>query len=413
MAGNKYNQSNSTLSRRQFLGVLASPFATAFAGSLASSVWMPVLAESSTVVQRRNHKRIVLIELAGANDGLNTVIPHSDERYYELRPNLGLGKSDLISLDTGFSFNKSFARAMPLWESGELATVHGLGYPAPNRSHFKSIALWESGGDGVRQQRDGWMTHAVEHAYGSNSVDAHGISFGGGMNIFSSDSGNWLSLNTSRQLSAQQQLMSQSQQAGASAALELVKQRSSLLQSSLDRFRGKLENNKHRSRIPGGKLAKQLNHVVNLVNAGVDAPVYKVSLGGFDTHENQIGRHAQLLKELAGALSGFRKELVASDEWDNTLVMTYSEFGRRARENLSGGTDHGTAAPHFVAGGRVNGGFFGTSPDLGELEDDDLKFTMDYRSVYAEILGTWLQMPENKFYVHADDRLKNLLDPTG
>ena len=146
-----------------------------------------------------------------------------------------------------------------------------------------------------------------------------------------------------------------------------------------------------------------------MVHAGVDSPVYKVSLGGFDTHENQIGRHTNLLAELGSALAGFRKELKGSGEWENTLIVTYSEFGRRARENLSGGTDHGTAAPHFISGGGVEGGFYGDAPDLGDLIDDDLQFTMDYRSVYAELLGNWLEIDGHKFVQYQDERLARLL----
>ena len=149
----------------------------------------------------------------------------------------------LISLNTEFAFNKALGDLMPAWEQGELAVVHGLGYPKPNRSHFKSIALWETGGDGVRQQRDGWMTHAIEHAFASRQLDAHGISFGGGMGMFSSDGGNWLSLNTSRQLLTSFEPSARSINPLGnedSTALELVTQRTEQLQSSLDGFRKKL-----------------------------------------------------------------------------------------------------------------------------------------------------------------------------
>lgn len=394
----------SSLSRRRFLQ------------TMAAAVSLPQLPETLAAAARRNGRRLVLVELAGANDGLNTLVPFSDERYTELRPSLALKPADLVSIDADFAFNSSLVDLMQGWEAGELAALHGLGYPKPNRSHFKSIALWETGGDGNRQQRHGWMTHAVEHAFAANRVDAHGISFGGGMSVFSSDSGNWLSLNTSRQLLASFEPSGRSVNPGApesSAALELVTQRTMQLQSSLDGFRRKLADSKYRARIGGGKLAKQLNHVVNLINAGIDTPVYKVSLGGFDTHENQSGRHNRLLKELGSSLAGFRQELIKSAEWENTVIMTYSEFGRRARENLSGGTDHGTAAPHFITGGAVQGGLFGNAPDLGDLDNDDLKFTMDYRSVYATLLQNWLQVGDNKFSQYHDKRLRDLVPANG
>ncbi len=382
---------------------------------LSAAVCLPMLPQTRAA-QAHQGRRLVLVELAGANDGLNTLVPFSDQRYNELRPNLALKQKELVTLNDDFAFNKSLKDLMPGWEQGELGVIHGLGYPQPNRSHFKSIAIWETGSDGGRQQRHGWMTHAVEHAYATHKVDAHGISFGGGMNVFSSDSGNWLSLNTSRQLLTAFEPSGRSvnpAKDAATEALELVTQRTQQLQESMDGFRQKLTNSKHRARIGNGRLAKQLNHVVNLVYAGVDTPVYKVSLGGFDTHENQAGRHARLLSELGSALAGFRDELKKSGEWENTLVVTYSEFGRRARENLSGGTDHGTAAPHFVMGGAVEGGFYGNSPDLGNLQDDDLQFTMDYRSVYSELLSNWLDISDNKFAKYQDERLAGLLAVAG
>jgi len=378
-------------------------------GLFAGAVCLPVIGESLAASAQRNGKRLILVELAGANDGLNTLVPHSDDRYQELRPSLGLKKHELVSLDSEFSFNNACTELMPLWESGELAAVHGLGYPAPNRSHFKSIAIWETGGDGVRSERSGWMTHAIEHAYASKNVDAHGISLGGGMNIFTSESGNWLSLNSSQQLRKMVRFSNEQPDTASSEALDLVMQRTALLEDSLTRFRTKLKSSQYRSKIRGGTLAKQLKHVANLIHAGVDTPVYKVSLGSFDTHENQQWRHRELLKELSRAIAGFRKELKASGEWDNTVVMTYSEFGRRARENLSGGTDHGTAAPHLVIGGGIQGGFFGNAPDLGDLESDDLKFTMDYRSLYASMLDGWLGTTENKFAEYKDEQLDGLV----
>lgn len=386
-----------TLTRRRLLGLIA------------STVCLPVMAETAAAAALRGGKKLVLVELAGANDGLNTLVPHSDDRYLELRPSIGLRKNDLVSLDSEFSLNNACTDVMPLWDDGELAVVHGLGYPRPNRSHFKSIAIWETGGDGARSGRSGWLTHAIEHAYASKAVDAHGISLGGGMNIFSSKSGNWLSLKSSRQLMKPVNFSSEQGDKPASEALELVMQRTALLENSLTRFRSKLKASKFRSNIRGGQLAQQLKHVANLIHAGVDAPVYKVSLGSFDTHENQPGRHRQLLRELSLSMAGFREELKSTGEWENTVVMTYSEFGRRARENQSGGTDHGTAAPHLVTGGGINGGFYGNAPDLGDLESDDLKFTMDYRSLYSAILDDWLKTGENRFAEYGDDRLKNLV----
>jgi len=197
--------------------------------------------------------------------------------------------------------------------------------------------------------------------------------------------------------------------AESGAGLDLIRQRTRQLGTSLDRFNAKLSRQQETSRISAGKLGRQLNHVVNMIAADINTPVYKVSLGGFDTHENQPGHHALLLEQLAAGLSGLRTELLKRQEWHNTLIMTYSEFGRRARENLSRGTDHGTAAPHFMAGGAVNGGFFSNHPDLGDLHYDDLKFTMDYRAAYDRLLTDWLGIKSHGYEEFKDQRLDDLL----
>jgi len=363
------------------------------------------LAWSGGVLQ--NDRRLILLELSGANDGLNTVVPYSDERYYGLRPKIGLRGKQLIKLSDDFAFHHGLQQLMPLWEDGELAVIHGLGYPQPNRSHFKSIALWETGGDGVTAGRNGWSTHDLEHRYASRSIDAHGISLGGGMGVFASPAGNWLSMSSAEQFSTRPQLP-QNVAEHQNAAMALLLEKAAVLKTSLDRIADKIERNKRRAHIGGGGLAQQLTHAANLINAGVDVPVIKVSLSGFDTHENQIRKHNSLLTQAAKAIKGLRRELEKSGQWDNTLVVTYSEFGRRARENYSAGTDHGTAACHLIAGGKLTGGFYGTAPDLGQLLDDDMQHTMDYRAVYSHLLQQWLQLPENRFAGFTDERLDAL-----
>ena len=161
--------------------------------------------------------------------------------------------------------------------------------------------------------------------------------------------------------------------------------------------------------IDGGDLGRQAALAATLISAGVDAPVLKMKIGGFDTHENQRGDHERLLRDLGRSLAGLRSALKQSGHWDQTLILTYSEFGRRATENYSRGTDHGTAAPHLLLGGRVRGGLFGRHPDLEDLEDGDLKYTLDYRSVYQRLLAGWFGLPDNRFSGFEDASLDGLL----
>ena len=178
------------------------------------------------------------------------------------------------------------------------------------------------------------------------------------------------------------------------------------LNSSMEKISRKIKSKSQiHFRVRGRKLGAQLGTAAQLIHAGIDTPVIKVQLDGFDTHEGQPGRHRRLLRELGRSLFDFRNGIKRIGQWDNTLIMTYSEFGRRTVENHTDGTDHGTAAPHFIMGGAVKGGILGKHPDLGDLVEGDMQFTMDYRAVYERVLSDWFGIRENKF---ASFRNKNL-----
>ncbi|MEE9335583.1 MAG: DUF1501 domain-containing protein [Granulosicoccaceae bacterium] len=354
-----------------------------------------------------NGQRLILLELSGANDGLNTLVPHSDEQYYSLRPNIGLPKSAIIMLDDDFALHQSLKPLMQLWEQTELAWVHGLGYPKPNRSHFKSIALWETGGDGKADGERGWLTHDIEHAYGQRLSDAHGISLVDDMAVFDSPDGRWLSMKSASKL-LQTDYKPTDSEGFTNPLLKRVEQQSHELESMLASLSSKLDKVADVKKMPATGLGRQLSEVIRLIRAGLDTPVYRIRIGGFDTHENQLGRHARRLSELSEAVAATRLTLKQDNEWDNTLIISYSEFGRRAAENKSGGTDHGTAAPHFLAGGALNGGLYGRSPDLSNLIDGDPAHTLDYRSLYEQVLSGWFNIGENQFSGYQSHELNTL-----
>ncbi len=355
-----------------------------------------------------NGKRLVLVELAGANDGLNTLVPFKNDFYHQLRPKIGLSNRQVISLTDEFALHDSLQPLMKLWDSGQMAWVHGLGYPKANRSHFKSIELWETGGDGLRSGRQGWITHDIEHNLGRTVNDAHGISLKGGLNIFNSDSGRWMSVNSTSQIKTRDNFTTDIPKSNL-ASIELVASKMNELDTTLSGLNDKLHKQKKTPRIAGGGLGRQLAEVLQLIRAGVDTPVYRVQLSGFDTHTYQMGRHAGRLRELGLALSDFSAKLINDNEWDNTLVLTYSEFGRTAAENGSEGTDHGTAAPHLLLGGKVAGGLYGDAPDLSNLVDGDQVFTMDYRAVYEKVLRDWFEVSDNRFSAFSSSKLGSLL----
>ena len=366
---------------------------------LAAGIAIPLAPISISAASIKSGKRLILVELSGANDGLNTVIPIKDERYGELRPRIKIDRSKAFNLGNGLVLNSAMRSLDGALQAGDLAIMQGLGYPGQNRSHFKSIALWETGGDGTKSGKNGWLTEDIEQMTGSDQLDAHGISLDGGMGIFASPSGVWLSMTSLGQFSTlQKKLVIPNQTLSSNPALSFVLDRAHALNSSMQSISSKISRLRNKNlNINAGDFGKQASMAAYLIDAGISAPVLKLKIGSFDTHENQSWRHRRLLQDLSKGLSGLRRALIQSGHWDNTLIMTYSEFGRRAKENESGGTDHGTAAPHFLMSGSLEGGLWGIHPDLGNLTDGDVKFTTDYRVVYDKILSDWFGLGQNRF----------------
>jgi len=352
-------------------------------------------------------KRLILIELKGANDGLNTLVPFQNDHYHRLRPTIKLAEKELLHLHQEMFMHTSMTDLMPLWEHGDLAWVQGLGYPDPNRSHFKSINLWESGGDGIRAGNSGWLTHDMQHGYSRTVNDAHGISMQGDLGVFRSESGRWISMSSTKQIQGMDVVMP-NPDGEYNSSVDLVAARIHELDHTLTSLSKKVDKTKAVKPLSRNTLGKQLSHVVRLIRAGVDTPVYRVQLPGFDTHVYQRGTHARLLRHLSVSIRRLQSELSVDGEWDNTVVMTYSEFGRRAAENNASGTDHGTAAPHIVAGGGVHGGLFGTQPDLGHLVNGDPEHTLDYRALYERVIGDWFGINDNKFSEYRGPELNRL-----
>ena len=386
--------------RRDLLGLLGT--------SLAVPGLLPRGARAAAA--REAGPRLVLVELAGANDGLNTLVPRENDHYRRLRPTIGLDARTLVGLDADHGLHPALAPLVDARDAGELALVHGLGYPRPNRSHFHSIALWERAGDGVSaRRRRGWMTHAVEHGLGSRAVDVEGMSLAGDLSLFASESGRWLSAGSvARLLEGGGAPVASAILDNASVAR--IARRADALDATLADIRARLDAAPDAAPLDGGELGEQLRQVARLVAAGLDVPVYRVRLDGFDTHAHQSRRHAERLATLGAALAAFRARLIALGEWRSTVLMTYSEFGRRAAENGSGGTDHGTAAPHLVLGGRVRGGLYGRAPELASdaLVDGDPVHTMDYRALYERVLDGALGLGDPHLAPFRDARLERL-----
>ncbi|WP_108814842.1 DUF1501 domain-containing protein [Loktanella sp. Alg231-35] len=332
---------------------------------------------------------LILIELAGGNDGLNTVIPRTDDAYRSLRPRIGIAQEDMIGLDTDTGLHGGMRALGDLWEDGALQIVQGVGYPDPNRSHFRSIEIWNAGLGAQSQTQQGWVSTAFADE-GPRFRDADGLVLGGDMGPLAGD-GRFSAMRNEEDFVERQQNLPGAMHAvrpqAAVSPLDHVLDTYESARITGDAIYKRLSTSPATAfEFPGTLLGEQLRTAARLLVAGVEVPVLKVVQDGYDTHEDQPEQHADLLTDLSRSIGAFSAAMKQIGLWDQISIVTFSEFGRTARENGSGGTDHGTAAPLFVAGGNVRGGLSGQAPSLTNLVADDLSHTTDYRSVYAALL---------------------------
>ncbi len=363
------------------------------------------------------NKYLVLIELSGANDGLNTLVPYVSDEYQRLRPTLRVGRDGVIPIGSSASvgdlgMTTHLAQVMDAsWEQ-DMAVVTGVGYPQQNRSHFSSIALWETGSDGVRKVHQGWPTATLERVYAGRSAQIHGVTLNGSMGLFEGGSGVYVSLASLRQLRAfDAGVMPDT----GNALLQLMNKRKtdlSLASGHLSKALEEYDPNRLPVQMRQSALGRQLRDVLRTIGADMSVPVMHVQQRSYDTHKAQGYRHGRLLEDLSANLALFRQGVRAMGRWDDVLVMTYCEFGRRVQENGNAGTDHGTANTHFLMGGRVNPGLYGDHPSLSALVDFDMQHTMDYRAIYDQVCQHWFRDPAEPWAAYRDPRLNHLIDTT-
>lgn len=344
-------------------------------------------------------KTLLLLELHGGNDGLNTVIPYGDPRYYQARPRLAIPREQVKQLTPELGLHPALEPLMPLWEAKELAVVAGVGYDSPNRSHFRSIEIWETGSDSAQTLDEGWLARLFARHPLPESFTAEGIVLGRGeAGPLTGGHSRIVTLQNPAQFVRQTEAVHLTEQTTTNRALAHILE----VQREIARASGDLERRLKQAAppsvpFPSTRIGKQLEIAATLMSARVPAAVIKVTHGSFDTHAGQLNQHQRLLQELAEALTAFRASLRQEGLWDRLLVMTYSEFGRRVAENGSQGTDHGTAAPHFFMSGRVKGGLYGSQPSLADLLAGDLKHRVDYRSLYNTVIQNWWGLRSDLF----------------
>ncbi|MEM9707700.1 MAG: DUF1501 domain-containing protein [Pseudomonadota bacterium] len=371
-----------TPSRRRFLKALGS---TALA--------LPSLALPGFVTAAGANPRggniLVLVELAGGNDGLNTLIHRRDPAYRALRPTLAIPERYALGLDRDTALHPAMGAMAGLWEDGDLQIVEGVGYPNPNRSHFRSIEIWNSGQGADGRTRDGWVSAAFTE--GAGAEDADGLVLGGDFGPLAGE-GRFAAIRDPELFADNHGHLPQAGHAtrpgGARASLDHILSAYDSAQVTGEAILRRLERSPARPfPFPDSEIGRQLENAARLLEAGLDVSVLKVVQDGYDTHDGQADAHWGLLEDLSDALGAFADALRQIGIWEKVSVVTYSEFGRTAAENASAGTDHGTAAPLFIAGGAVRGGLGGARPSLTELVDGEMVHSTDYREVYNALLS--------------------------
>jgi uncharacterized protein (DUF1501 family) len=330
---------------------------------------------------------LILIELKGANDGLNTVVPFTDPEYARLRPRIGIKREEVLQLDEHSALHPALQPLMALWQARELAVVQSVGYPSPNLSHFRSVEIWDTASKSDEYLPDGWLARV----FAANPVPASYVA--DGVLIGSSELGplagagtRAIALANTEQFLRSAKLAHSLEASGNKALKHLLK-----VESDVAHAASRIDTAYvFKTVFPGGAFGDAVKTGCQVLASGSGVAALRLTLNGFDTHQNQPGTHANLLKQLAEGVLALKSALSELGRWNDTLVMSYAEFGRRPKENQSNGTDHGTAAPHFVLGGRVRGGLYGEVPRLDRLDGNgNLPFAVDFRSLYATVLERW------------------------
>jgi uncharacterized protein (DUF1501 family) len=330
---------------------------------------------------------LVLIELRGGNDGLNTVLPADRSRYHALRPRIGLRDEATASFGDELALHGALSGWRELWDRGEMAIVQGVGYDPPNLSHFRSIEIWDTASDSQQYLGQGWLTRAAQAAqFASFSADGVIVGaadlgpFGGGARA--------VALADPERFARQARLAGSGTTSARGALAHVVRVEADITRAGAG-LRSDVRFATEFPRDPFGVAVRNACAVA----ATRRVPVVRLTLPGFDTHQNQLAVQANLLQRLAAGVLALRSALAEAGVWQDTLVLTYSEFGRRPRENANGGTDHGTASVSFAFGPNVVRGVYGAAPDLHQLDaGGNLQHTVDFRALYATVLERWWQL---------------------
>lgn len=348
------------------------------------------------------NKVLVVLQFSGGNDGLNTVIPFRNDIYYKGRPKIGIKKEAALQLSDEYGIHPSLPFLKTLHDDGSLGILNNVGYPNPDRSHFRSMDIWQSGSDSNQFVHTGWIGRYLDAQCDGCAKPAQALEIDDMLSLA-------LKGKNKKGIAVQdpQKLFLTSNEKFFNDLNEyhphtdspvdyLYKTLSETLSSATYIYK---ESKLHPSKqiYPATRLGKDFKTISSLIMSDIDTKIYYVSLGSFDTHINQENQQQRLFTELNNALDAFVKDLKINNRFNDVAIMTFSEFGRRVAQNASGGTDHGTANNmFFISGGLQQTGMLNAMPDLTDLENGDLKYTVDFKNVYATFLHNWLQVDDEK-----------------
>ncbi|MEM7163134.1 MAG: DUF1501 domain-containing protein, partial [Bacteroidota bacterium] len=349
-----------------------------------------------------NMKRLVVIQLSGGNDGLNTIVPFENDNYYHMRPSIAISKGQVLRLNDVLGMHPSLEALHELYKEGFVSIVNSVGYPNPNRSHFRSMDIWQSGVGADTYSKTGWigryMDAYCEHPHASIEIDSalslslYGEKFNGMALENSARLKNLLNQPYFRELIERSETMDLDEDNLGYLYKTLIQ-----TNQSAEYIAEKHDVKNANVQFPSSKLGKDLNIVSQFIRSGLNSQVYYVSQNGYDTHVGQKRKQSKLLGDFAQSLRAFVHSLQKSKDFDNTLILVFSEFGRRLKQNGSGGTDHGKANNLFLIGKNIqNPGVYNKAPDLIDLDDGDVQYTIDFRNVYADVIRDWFGKNEKE-----------------
>lgn len=383
--------------------------------SLASSLFfVPNFVKSFENVSTNiiGHKKLVIIQLSGGNDGLNTFIPYNNDIYYRNRPKLAITKNNIIKADDQLGFNKNLKGLKTLFDNGYVSIINNVGYPNPNRSHFRSTDIWQTASNANEYLHSGWLGRYLDE-YGKNphagiEIDDSLSLLLKGNHINGIATTNPKSLyNNTRNPYFQKIINNQTDEHLSEHNLGYLYKTMIEAKSSAKYIYETSKTYTNKTVYPNTGFGKQLKTTAEFINSNISTSVYYLSMGGFDTHANQQNQQNRLLKNYSEAIKVFVDDLEKQDTFKDTLIVTFSEFGRRVQQNAGGGTDHGAANNVILIGKNLKQqGFYNDSPDLANLDaNGDLQYEIDFRTIYATLLNNWLQVNDEVILNKKFDKL--------